>query len=420
MRNQSFSMIRKTAFLTSISALGFLSMGNQSCEQAPAARVLKMEIDVGNVEARVIRLPNGEVVDFPFIANSLFYRQVMNQGHFNIANNIPTVPGTAPGAKALTAASSQAGKLRAQRFDILGTSASNYSLSDEQILARFGLKRPAPTSDSSLNLTSPGSVSAKATGAADDVSCLLDAPQAVVKGEVVSFAATWGVGVGVGYGRGGIALPIGNVSGSVDFSQSELELGLRADDPLTGRTDVISEGISQKSDIKLAVDFSAGLPIGLNFFYKDTIASVIRAAYDKALAQMVKDFARIKGSDLPNEDGWNQSWSSKVINDPALANNDTHVAFRGGLRSGIKAGDEFAIYPMRYSWKGAACQSKLDYQIPSSTTPTVTVRVIAVGDMVTVGQVVKSQTSSAIRPGDQVKLVRFAPLAAAAAVKSIR
>ena len=55
-------------------AIAGLSMGNQSCQSATTtARVLKMDIEIGTLKARSVKLPNGEVIDFPYVANSLFH-----------------------------------------------------------------------------------------------------------------------------------------------------------------------------------------------------------------------------------------------------------------------------------------------------------------------------------------------------------
>ncbi|MBK7891417.1 MAG: hypothetical protein IPJ84_11385 [Bdellovibrionales bacterium] len=209
--------IQRAFFL--VGAIGFMSMGNQSCENAAQkSRVLKMEIELASLKARSVRMPTGEVIDFPYVANSLFYRQVMDHDHFVITNPVPSP---------LTSSS---GFYKTQDPKLSKTAAAAedglVSSRDLSVLNRFGFLTQAGNSSAQAK----GEASTQATS--DLPACLYDLPQALLGGEVISFEATWGVGVGVGYGAGG-DLGGGKVAGNVQFDQSKLEIGLRTDDPLT-------------------------------------------------------------------------------------------------------------------------------------------------------------------------------------------
>jgi hypothetical protein len=357
-----------------------LNMGNEGCDQRQLdkGRQLKLEVEVGSIQGRTVRLPNGETVDFPFVVNSLFYREIMDSGYFDISNPIPPLPGSS------VRSASGSGVL--PQYEAL-------PLMDQSLLNRYKIgQRPTL-----------GSVAAR-SAVSEVPACLVQAPQARLGGEVISFAATWGVGLGIGYDRNGLplasTLPVG---AQVDFSQSELELGLRSDDPLSGRVDSIASGISQKSDIKFGVNFFAGLPLGVSFFFQEKMSNVIRSALRKGLDAIALDYRKRRGH---TTGAWNEVWQSRVIADPAIANNDTHVAFRGGDRHGVKVGDRFIIENVRYKWQGSPCKTPLEYQIATGT-PVVEVTVVGVGDMVSVGSV-KNLRPGQIQAGDRVRVLELA------------
>lgn len=376
--------IQRAFFL--VGAIGFLSMGNQSCEEAAQkSRVLKMEIELSSLKARPVRMPTGEVIDFPYVANSLFYRQVMDHDHFVITNPVPSP---------LTGSS---GSFKVQDPKLSKTSAAAedglVSSRDLTVLNRYGFL--AQTSDTNTQ----SKVEASATS--DLPACLYDLPQALLGGEVISFEATWGVGLGVGYGVGGeLASKIG---GNVQFEQSKLEIGLRTDDPLTQQAIAIGDGVAHQSKVNFGIDFAAGLPIGLDFFFKTPITDVIRSAMTKGLDKVVDRYTNMIST---NKD-WNEVWESRVLYDPELVNNDTHIAFRGGYRASVQVGDTFTITNTHYAWEGAACYTRLKYKIPLTVTPVAEAQVVTVGDNVSVAVITKYLIEQKIKPGAMVKVLKL-------------
>lgn len=360
---------QKTILLMGLCVLGFMNMAAEGCSEA-ASRQLKMEVEIGRIDAHAVKMPSGEVLDFPYVANTLFQASMLNSAYFNVANPLPST-----------------GKLTLNRTTQLQ---SGYSANDRSMLSKFGLLRSG--GEFRVQAVSP------------DVACLMSAPQAVIKGDIISFALTWGVGIGVGYGQGGIPLPTGGtIGGGIDFSSSELQMAMRADEPLSGRTDVITDTVTSKSDIKLHIDLGVGIPLGLDFFFKEPITNVVKAAYSKAQNQIVQDYIKKRST----KGTWNEIWNARVIEDKEIANNDTHIAFRAGTRSNIKIGDTFDVISMRYQWKGVPCQSALDYQIPASNVPLANIKIIAVGDIVSVGEVLASPNTKPISAGDIVRLVQL-------------
>lgn len=389
-------------------ALAGLSMGNQSCEEAPKTRVLKMDVEISSLKGRVIRMPTGETIDFPYIANSLFYRQVINHDHFVIANPVPTSLGFA--------AAKGTFKMQAIKDSASTALAPDglVSSKDVSVLDAFGLLKNTRAEGAALMNGSKSQrevVEGKATATAVKAlpSCLYEMPQALLGGEVISFEATWGAGIGIGYNPSGDLS--GGLGGRVNFSSSKLELGLRTDDPLTKQVISIGDGVSRQSKVNFGIDFSSGLPIGLDFFFNTPITDVIRAGMDDGLDQIVEKYKSM----LSINKDWNEVWESRVIYDPEIVNGDTHVAINAGYRGGVQVGDTFSLSNLHYAWEGAACYTRLKYKIPSTTTPIASGEVVSVGDNVAVLKITYLMEQQ-IQPGAQVKVLKLkAPAAAKSA-----
>ena len=363
-------------------AIAGLSMGNQKCEQAPTERLLKMNVEIGSLKGRAVKLPDGTTVDFPYVANALFYRQVIAHDHFYIMNEVPT-------ARLMAA---NAGKLKVQSTNSKTKApAGVVSKEDVAVLEQYGLLNSTRARANAMMFGKSASTPAEVP------ECLYNAPQAILGGEVISFEATWGVGLGVGYNSGGDLSS--SVGGKVDFKSSKLELGLRTDDPLTRRTFAIGDGISHQSDVSFGIDFLSSL-VGIDFFYNTPITDVIRAAMTDGLDQIAKKY--ITTASVAD---WNHTWETRVLYDEDIANNDTHVGIRAGSLNGLQNGDIFTISNMHYKWMGAACSSPLDYSIATTTTPIATGKVVNIGPNVAVLEITYLKQDVQILPGAQVKLL---------------
>ncbi|CAN5436521.1 hypothetical protein BH10BDE1_BH10BDE1_05600 [soil metagenome] len=389
-------------------ALAGLSMGNQSCQQpVETTRALKMNVELGSIKGRQVTMPTGEKIDFPYVANTLFYRQVINHDHFVIANAPPT--------SLALAASKGSFKTQMSKDSSSSDVAPDgmVSAKDVSVLDAYGLLKNTRNEGAELmagTKTEKEVVQGKASETAVSAlpACLYEMPQATLGGEVISFEATWGAGLGVGYNTGGDLS--GGLGAKVNFSSSKLELGLRTDDPLTQQVVAIGDGVSTQSKVNFGVDFSAGLPIGLDFFYNTPITDVIRTGMTDGLDQIVKKYKTM----LTTTNDWNDVWETRVIYDPEIVNGDTHVAIGAGYRAGVQVGDTFNLSNLHYAWEGAACYTRLKYKIPLTTTPIATGEVVSVGDNVAVLKITYL-IEQRIQPGAQVKVLKLkaAPKAAA-------
>lgn len=371
----------KTAIL--ISMLAGLSMGNESCQQAQT-RVLKMDVNLGSIGAQSVLMPSGEKIDFGYVANSLFYQEVNANDHFVIMNSIPTP--TSSGATQTGLVARVAGKL--------GLGKTN----DQLVMEKYGY------ADQLLQKSTLVANRSETVGgnAADVPACLYNMPQAQLTGEVVSFEANFGAGLSIGYGTNGVLSSTTPVGGSVNFTSTRLQLGLRAVDPLSGQLEAAATGVSNQSNVNFAANLASAL-LGINFMYNTPIASVVSSGFDKALSAVETDMI----AQHSTTGSWGDAWESRVVYDPQVVDGDETIMFRGGTRYGMVVGDQFTITNMAYNWAGAPCQSALVYKVPTTPTPVANVTVIAVGDNVAVAKVDKYLIDNKILPGAQVKLLQM-------------
>lgn len=417
--------VRSMASLCSLLVCATISMGNKGCEeQQDSTRVLRMDVELTSLRARPVRLPNGEVLDFQTVANTLFYGQVMNNKHFVISATIPSSSGSMAGATASNA--------RVRK--------SEPTSNDERLLVRFGFQvnndgrqestgdplsggRAAPIESSSreridfggVNSGSVGTGSSEGTNgrvstatnptsfssslATAPLACLYNSPQTILGGDLISFEASSGGAVRIGYGQDGQSLS-SNVGGKVRLERTKLDLRLRTDDPLSGQGLAVGDGVAYSSKVDLTVNFATGIPLGLDFFYKTALSDVIKKAMSRALEEIVDRHKR----QMSARDSWDDVWESRVVYDPVLGDNDTHVAIRGGYRSSLRVGDRFRIHNTRYVWTGAECASTLRYKIPLSNGVGALVEVVSLGDNVAVARVLENAEEQAILPGATVKI----------------
>lgn len=387
---------KKTKALVVTLMIAGLSMGNEGCEESKD-RVLRMDVEVGKVTGRPIRMPSGEILDFPSLANSLFYLQVMNHPNYVMSNPLPE-----PASSSVAGSSSKVASKASKKNSLIMSE-------DEKMLSQFGFLDAEPEATGGSKALGTQKSSAASSAPESIPACLYEAPQSQLSGDVISFEATWGAGLGVGYGQNGSQIPAGDVSAAVEFKQARLDMSVRAVDPLMKLLMVAAPAVSHQSDVKFSLDLLSPIPIGADFFYKTPLVKVVKAAMDKGLNSVASSFKAM----MSTRNSWDDVWESRVLYKP-IVDNDTMIAFRGGYRNNVKVGDTFVVSNMYYEWEGQPCASKLKDSIPTTATPIAEVEVIQVSPNASVARVVRYLIEQNIKPGAQVKilaLVKPAPVA---------
>lgn len=348
-------------------------MGNEGCEsKKPKERILRLSADAGRILGQTVKLPDNRVIDFPFVANSLFYLTVMQDPHFLIDRPIT-----------VGYPSEDSGSMR---------KVSSFENTDTDLLMKYGFKFKSKPSAGGGVSQKPG----------DNLpQCIHTAPEVKLTGAVVSFELIGGAGVNVGYVNG-VQLPSPGMGGSIHFENSRLDVVLRTDDPLTEKPITVDQGYSYETKIDGSFNYMG--MIGLDFFFKTPIVSAVANALKDALANLVKVY-----HERLNAKTWNEVWTSKVIFDPAIVDGDTHIALRGGWRANIRKGDTFSIYNMHYKWLDAPCTSRLDYAIQNPLYPVAEVVIVEAGQDVSVARVVSQSTDYNVIPGAAVRVKALAP-----------
>ncbi|MDZ4660316.1 MAG: hypothetical protein SGJ18_01720 [Pseudomonadota bacterium] len=345
-----------------IGVLSFTLMGVDSCTgDDPKERYLRLSADVGPVKGQIIKMPDGRIIDFPYIANALFYYALMRDPHFIIDRPIqigyPVIAGR--------------------------QKTSLYVESDDSLLARYGFFKHSVSSFAK---------------AKEVPKCLDQSPEIRLSGNVISFELIAGGGIHAGYPGGGSPLPVG---GSLSLNNTRLSVTLQSEDPLTKKPIAIDEG--HASEVKLDGSFDYMGFIGLDFFFKTPLFKVVTNAFQESIDNLVNTHMT-----RMNVEKWTDVWQSKVIFDSVIADGDTHIAVRGGWRSNIRKGDQFSVYNMHYKWVGIECESPLDYSISHPLESIAEVIIVEAGQDIAIARVTKASQDYRIDPGALVKIKELA------------
>lgn len=340
-------------------------LSNTACEEEkPKDRFLRLAADIRSVKAQVVRLPDGRTIDFPYVANALFYYSVMMDPHFLIDN--PIAIGTEDSST--------------------HAKASLVQVSDDELLERWGFKSQKVVNE----FNEFGEMSKALAAEEEPLQCLFHVPEIKLAASVIAFELTGSGGIHGGYP----GVPVG---GSLNFDRSQLSVTLGSEDPLTGKPIAIDAGKSYENKLRGELDYMG--VIGLDFFLKTPLFKVVAGSFVDALKNLVK--THMERLDV---DSWKEAWQSKVIFDPVISDGDTHLAMRGGWRANVRVGDTFNVYNMHYKWMGEECNSPLDYALPNPALPVAQIRVVETGQDVSKGLVISASNDYRVTAGAVVKI----------------
>lgn len=347
-----------------LSLLSIFIMGASDCQgEDPKERYLRLSVDVKPVAAQVVKLPDGRTIDFPFVANALFYYTVMKDPHFIIDRPILTNYPSAPGA---------------------GGSFKLTEATDDDMLDRWGFARHQYDDED------PDKKSFSKTAMPENPACIHYAPALNLFANVVAFELVGSGGIHGGYP----GVPVG---GSLKFDKSQLSVTLQSEDPLSGKPIAIDAGRASEWKMSASIDYLS--MIGLDFFFKTPIFKVVNSAFQDSVNHLVD--VHMKRMNVKN---WVNAWESKIIFDPVISNGDTHLAMRGGWRANVRVGDTFAVYNMHYKWVDDKVCEGLDYAIPNPAEPVAEIRIVEAGQDVSIGLVTSASKDYRVDAGAITKV----------------
>ena len=202
--------------------------------------------------------------------------------------------------------------------------------------------------------------------------CLLGYPQVYVHGSLISFEMISRSGVRLSLKKDG-PLDLTDMGAKFQMERAQLDLVIWASSPLT--EDVLSTGYGSEEENKynFELDIFSLLGVGFEYFQKTPIAKVTRGALTSAINEMNQELEK------------DQEWQSRVILD-----NDDYILIQGGTMSGLKKGDQLAIFNEDRTvagWTGEPCASEY-YGLPS-TEPIAVIELERLGSDISEGFVVE-------------------------------
>ena len=277
--------------ITAIMSLAGLMMGNTNCggsAAAPKGRVLRRLVEVGKVDAQPIPLPDNQVFDLQFVINQQFPDVLVGTREFAVINRDVTG----------------------------GLIGGGLTPKDNGLLHKIG-------------------VVAEKWYATKDAECLISLPQYKLNGVVNSYEWVSGGGIRVGYTPSG-SNAISNVSGSVHFDKAEMDLTLRAKNPIDGTVSRVANITKNQIKTKVAFDVSFGqISIGPEFYYQKGLAKVTKEALELAISALRAQ------TDL-------QPWQTR-----AGEVQDNFITIVGGDDINLMPGDQVSFQNARYQWQNA-------------------------------------------------------------------
>ncbi|MBV6514012.1 MAG: hypothetical protein FMNOHCHN_03598 [Ignavibacteriaceae bacterium] len=303
-------------------------MGNQGCKEqtvdtSSTERQLRRRVQLGKIDAPVIQLPasfSNTKFNFGYAANIQMYDILRKTQSFSTANIDPD------------ASFDPSGLDDSAKGDFYKCEAEDQEM---QVY------------DYNTNARLKASVASKET-LSSSAACLIDMPQALIKGAITNFQLTSGTGASLSLGN--IVAGLG-VEGAFDFKKYTMTVSLMAKHPLEigdhyFSTTVNSSYANQK-EMSGKITYQT-----FGFGLKSYRASDLSKVVDDGLTQAVSDLNKNWSTDDP--------WYAMV-----MRSCDKYVYINGGFGNdaGLKVGDIVKIANVKYFWKGDPCHSKLKGEI---------------------------------------------------------
>ena len=333
-------------------------MGNQSCQQTTAAsRELRRRVQMTQMTAPPIILPQGGTFNFQTAANAQMYTVLQSTSAFTTSTIDPL-----------------------KIYDTTGLS------SDES--SQFNQCNDQPV------VTTSGTLSTKST-ISQVAGCMIDMPQGLIKGSILDFTL---------YNSAGLSLNMAQIPGlpavgggfSFEVKSYAMDLAMQAMSPLVaggivaGDHKVIAatskESFQNSFQASLTINF-AGFGLGPSYYQQSPLSQVVL----DGLTQGVND--------LKSQWDAAEPWYAMVIK-----NCDKYIYINAGNASdvGLKPGDIIRIQNVDYRWQGDACKSQLQSAVDYIGGPVAYATVINVGDNMSTAQIIDKDPNYPYNPNQLI------------------
>lgn len=187
--------------------------------------------------------------------------------------------------------------------------------------------------------------------------CEVFKPNYTVDMNVVSFEMKNKAGLSVGFNAGGALNFVG-----LEFAlkQAEMALSMDAYDPVhTNEVLGSVRKVASKIELKAAFSLNFGaVRVEPGYYYQTPLANLSYKAMQNSLNALA--------SQLQNE----SPWSARVLVVP----NENEIIINAGNLSGVREGDEFALYNIEHVWAGEPCVSEHIFERQTTREPLAIVR----------------------------------------------
>lgn len=358
--------------------VGLSLMGNKGCDDAKNARLLRMDVEIGEMKTLPLMVDDQRQIQIDQLTRELFARSIYSHKHFTVVNNMVSPPRQTGGTSAFQKTSSVRSEVN-----------SSYTENDLKMLEEYGFQLESQKVDNQFHAKLDGEVP----------HCQWESPQLRLNSDVLGFELVNRAKLGIGYSPSGTHLD--QLTGKVKFVNFRLDYGIMAIHPLLNRMVASTEAKEFQSSVEVEFDFGQNSPITIDFFFQEPLVKVIKNGMSKALDRLVK---RLKDQTTGEGRDWNKDvWESRVLLDPTICGNDDCVAIRGGTLNRIKLGDRFTVTNMFHTWEGNPCESNLIRSVPDPSAVNEIV-IESVGDTVSIGRVQSKDVRVLADPGAMVKV----------------
>jgi len=346
-----------------ISTLGLGLMGNQGCEQPPAAeqgpRLLKWYADAGRIKSQPIQFGNSGSFDFGYVASEQLYGVLSRAQIFTTSHRGPDF---VQGRRGVELAGAQ--KMYQELFG--STEMGDYTIYQS-----------------------------------DEARCLIKLPDYRIYGSVLSYEMVSNSNIMIGFNQnqthGGFGLGaqfgvrVNNLSVQMYAALISKDMG---QDQYNLITAPLANERSRDTDGKVNIGLNQ-IGLGYSWYNNTPLSTITERALSKGVADMKNEILKT-------------TWSTKIldIRDAATGGSlgDTGYIVKGGHNINLKKGDQLHFFEDQTMWSGKPCESDFYGYSRRNRNPIAVGEVAHVDNTVSTIVILKRYDGRDIKPGWRVEL----------------